>query len=94
MHVNLVIKADDPTAAAEKLRVLGYELEPPNRPNPNRWTSSIAGTISILPADGDDCGLALAVPSFERLHCIERWHRKFYGSEPSPSVWRARLLDS
>ena len=70
MHVNLVIKADDPTAAAEKLRVMGYEREPPNRPNPDRWTSSIAGTISILPADGDDCGLALAVPSFERLHCI------------------------
>jgi len=70
MHVDLIIRADNPAAAANDLRALGFDLNPPNRPNPDRWTRTITGTLSILPANGEATGLALAVRSLERLRQV------------------------
>ena len=81
MHVDLIIRADDPAAAANKLRALGFDLDPPNRPNPDRWSRTITGTMSILPANGEATGLALAVPSLERLRQVLGFENKKLGRD-------------
>lgn len=54
MHLNLVIRAADPAAAAAALRALGIDLEDPNRPNPGRWHALGGASLSVEACAADE----------------------------------------
>lgn len=69
MHIDIILRAADPAGAAETLHRLGLRLDPPDRPNPDRWHGAIKGSFSIVQAgENEAVGLAIGMPDIAAAH--------------------------